>query len=430
MVHENGVDGRDTRLWHPFANMAEVRGHELVIERAEDVWVWDGDGRRLLDATASLWYSNVGHGSDRIRSAVDRQMRRLGAYSIFGDFANEPARELAGRLAELAPMDDARVFLTTGGGESIETAAKLARKYWSVSGQPQRSHLITRVHSYHGTHGFGTSLAGIEPNREGYGQLIGGTSLAAYDSAEALEDEIVRVGADRVAAFFAEPVIGAGGVLPPAPGYLEGVADVCERHGVLLIVDEVICGFGRLGRWYGIERFGVEPDMITFAKGVTSGYLPLGGVVVNGRVAEPFWTGDGAMFRHGPTYAGHPACCAAALANLDLLASGILERGERLEQPLLQALRPLADHSAVREVRGGVGLLGAVELTPEARACGGGVSELALLVREAGVLVRPLARALAISPPLTIEHAEITGIGTAIATALERFAARHLHAVR
>lgn len=211
MTNQNGSD---TRPWHPFANMADVRGRELVIERAEDVWVWDAAGRRLLDATASLWYANVGHGRDEIRAAVDRQMAKLGAYSVFGDFANAPACELAERLAALSPMPDARVFLTTGGGESIETAAKLARKYWSTTGLPRRTHLITRVHSYHGTHGFGTSLAGIEPNREGHGQLVGGTSLVAHDSPEALETEILRVGPDRVAAFLVEPVMGAGGVLP------------------------------------------------------------------------------------------------------------------------------------------------------------------------------------------------------------------------
>ena len=272
-----------TRFWHPFADMGAVSQSELLIERGEGVWVFDADDHRYLDGTASLWYANIGHGREEVADAAARQMRRLEAYSTFGDLGNRPANELAARLAEHAPMDDARVFLASGGGDAIDTAAKLARRHWNVQGQPERVHLISRTQGYHGTHGFGTSIGGIEANTSNWGPLIGNTSAVAFDSLPALQAEIERVGPDRVAAFFCEPVIGAGGVHAPPEGYIEGVADLCEEHGILLVIDSVICGFGRLGTWFGIERWeDVRPDMITFAKGVTAGYLPLGGVVVAG----------------------------------------------------------------------------------------------------------------------------------------------------
>jgi adenosylmethionine-8-amino-7-oxononanoate aminotransferase len=395
--------------------MGAVRGAELVIDRGEDVWVWDVDGRRYLDATASLWYANVGHGRRQIAAAVAEQLERLEAYSIFGDFANEPARRLADRLAGIAPVHDARVFLTSGGGDGIDTAAKLVRRYWAELGEPERTHIIGRSGSYHGTHGYGTSIGGIEANRVGWGPLASETSSVAHDSLAALAGAIERRRPERVAAVFVEPVLGAGGVHAPPPGYLEGVAELCRQTGVLLVVDAVICGFGRLGTWFGIERWGVVPDLIVFAKGVTSGYQPLGGVVVSAAVSAPFWAAPGApILRHGPTYAGHPAACAAAHANLDILeGEGLLARGQELEGELAAALAPLADHPLVAEVRAGVGLMGAVELDAELLTGDpAAVVEVALAAREHGVLVRPLGNALAVSPPLTAtpEHFElITG---------------------
>jgi adenosylmethionine-8-amino-7-oxononanoate aminotransferase len=240
-----------------------------------------------------------------------------------------------------------------------------------------------------------------------------------HDSLEAMQVEIDRIGAERVAAVFAEPVIGAGGVYPPLPGYLEGLAALCERTCVLLIIDSVICGFGRLGTWFGIERWGVQPAMITFAKGVTSGYLPLGGVLVSEPVAEPFWRASGGpVLRHGQTYSAHATCCAAALANIALLGrGGLLERGRELEQPLLDALRPLASQEAVAEVRGGVGLMAAVEFTAETlERRPDAPATVASHARDQGVLVRPLARGVAVSPPLTVTE-EHLGL---IAQALER----------
>jgi putrescine aminotransferase len=403
---------RDSRLWHPFADMGAVRSDELVIERGEDVWVWDTEGRRYLDATASLWYANVGHGRHEIAAAVAEQMSRLEAYSAFGDFASPPAIELADALAERAPMPS-RVFLGSGGGDAIDTAAKLARRYWSEIGQGERHVLVSRTAGYHGTHGFGTAIGGIPANREGFGPLAE-TIQVDHRSADAMRDAIDEIGEERVAAVFVEPVIGAGGVYPPAPGYIDAVAALCRKTGVLLVIDAVICAFGRLGTWFGIERWDVQPDMITFAKGVTSGYLPLGGVIVSERVAEPFWRAPGGpIFRHGATYAGHATCCAAALANLSLLErDGLLARGQENEKPLLDALAEFADHDAVGEVRGGTGLMAAVEFDaevlerqPRAVAVGSAAA------RRAGVLVRPLARALAVSPPLTAgpEHFELIG---------------------
>jgi adenosylmethionine-8-amino-7-oxononanoate aminotransferase len=412
-------DERETRLWHPFADMGAVRTAELVIDRGDDVWVWDAGGRRYLDATAALWYCNVGHGREEIADAVAQQMRRLEAYSAFGDFSNDPARMLADRLAAAAPMRDARVFLGSGGGDGIDTAAKLARRYWVESGEPERDQLFVRTHAYHGTHGYGTSLAGIPANRASWGPLVPDVSVVAWDSVDALRAEVERLGPERAAAVFVEPVIGAGGVYVPPEGYVEGVAALCRETGMLFVCDSVICGFGRLGTWFGIERWGVEPSMVVFAKGVTSGYLPLGGVLVSEQVAEPFWAAPGGpVLRHGPTYSAHATCCAAALANIALLAQdGLLERGRSMEAPLHAALKPFADHDAVAEVRGGVGMLAAVALTDEVLASQpDAVKRIAMAAREDGVLIRPLAGAVAVSPPLTaeLEHFEL------IAAAIDR----------
>ena len=404
----------ETSFWHPYADMGLVRRGELVIERGEDVWVWDTDGNRYLDATAGLWYANVGHGRPEIRAAVAAQMERLESCSGFFDLANRPALELAEMLAERAPMP-AKVFFTSGGSDGIDTAAKLARRYWWELGEPDRTVLISRTAGYHGTHGLGTALGGIPGNREGFGALAE-TIQVRHDSLEELEDAFARVGPERIAAVFLEPVIGAGGVFPPAPGYIEGVAELCERTGVLLVSDSVICAFGRLGTWFGVERWNLEPAMIVFAKGVTSGYLPLGGVMVSERIAEPFWREPGGpVFKHGVTYAGHATCCAAAIANIRLLErEGLLERGREQEQALLDALEPLAEDDLVSEVRGGVGTMAAVELTAEAlERHAGAIPSIWRAAREAGIMVRPGRSAVAVSPPLTArpEHFELIAQG-------------------
>jgi adenosylmethionine-8-amino-7-oxononanoate aminotransferase len=412
-----------TRFWHPFADMGAVSQQEFLIDRGEGVWVYDADGKRYFDGTASLWYANVGHGRAEVADAVAAQMRTLEAYSTFGDFGNRPANALTERLAATSPMPDTRIFLTSGGGDSIDTAAKIARRHWVLQGSPERVHLLSRTNGYHGTHGFGTSVGGIEANTSNWGPLVPHTSAVQHDSLEALEAEILRVGPEHVAAFFCEPVIGAGGVYPPPEGYIEGASDLCDEHGILFICDSVICGFGRLGTWWGIERWeDVRPAMITFAKGVTSGYLPLGGVAVSGDVAGPFFDGSAPMLRHGATYAGHAACCAASLAVLDIYErENLIPRGRELEGPLLDALTPLADHPAVGEVRGGIGFLAAVAVSDDALAADpAAVAKIAAGAREAGVLVRPLLKGVAMSPPLISEPEHIKLLADAIRAGLDR----------
>lgn len=413
----------DSAFWHPFAAMGTVASTEFVLARAQDVWVEDTVGNRYLDATASLWCVNVGHGRTAIADAVHAQMTTLPTYQTFGDFTNEPVQRLTTRLAALAPVPDAKIFLLSGGGDAIDTAAKLAREYWVRSGQPERTVLIARNHAYHGTHGFGTSLSGMPANRLA-APFVPDVVTVAHDDAEALDKEIESIGADRVAAFFAEPVIGAGGVIPPPPGYLERAHAVCRRHGVLFVADSVICGFGRLGCWFGVERFGIEPDMIVFAKGVTSGYLPLGGLVVHGRVAEPFWAPGAAPFRHGATYSGHPSVCAAAMANLDILeGEGLLERANVLEGELYAALSGLGDHPLVVQVRGGTGVLGALELDPARVAADPTLpAQVAMAVRKRGVIIRPMTSAMGFSPPLTLQPAHLDLLTEAVRGGLDAVA--------
>jgi putrescine aminotransferase len=414
------VSQADSKFWHPFAAMGSVRRGELVLARAEDVWVWDEDGKRYLDGTAALWYANAGHGRTEIADAVAAQMRDLAAYSAFGDFSNRPAMELSERLSDLAPGDGWRAFLASGGGDGVDTALKLARRYFAAIGEPDRLHVISRTSGYHGTHGWGTAVSGIPVNREGFGPMVKETSQVPHDSLEALEAAFEEQdGGKRVAAVIAEPVIGAGGLYPPMPGYLEGVQALCRKYGALFIADSVISGFGRLGTWFGVERFGLEPDMIVFAKGVTSGYLPLGGVMVNARVSEPFFAEGGPIFKHGATYAGHPTVCAAALANLDILErEGLLDNSQALEGPLFEGLQSLVDHPLVAEARGGIGLLGAIDLVDASK-----VQDVFLGARERGVIVRPLARGIAVSPPLTITQEHIDLIVATLRATLDAVAA-------
>ena len=401
--------------------MAEVSANRLTITRGAGNYVYDEEGREYLDATASLWYANVGHGRPEIAEAIAAQAYKLACYSTFSDVTNEPAEELAHRIAALAPMQGAKIFFGSGGGDAIDTAAKLARRYFFELGEPKRQIIVSRRDSYHGTHGFGTSMAGIAPNRVGYGDLIGDVALIDRDDPEDLLRLAESVGGDAIAAVFVEPVIGAGGVHLPREGYLERMREICTQLGALLVIDSVICGFGRLGEWFGPERFGIAPDMITFAKGITSGYIPLGGVVISAAVSEPFFLGKGAPFRHGPTYAGHPIACAAGLANLDILeAEGLISKGRDLEVSLADALNTTLDSPIVTEVRAGLGLLGAVEIDQSYRSANAkALIQIQMAMRERGVLVRPLVSSLAVSPPLTIEDSEIERIGSVFVEAIK-----------
>ncbi len=410
------------RYWHPFADMHVVPGNEFVIDRGEGAQVWDTAGRPYLDATAALWYCNVGYGRREIVDAVADQMARLHAYSNFGPYATAPTMELAERLISISPIEDAAVFFTSGGSEAVETAAKLARRYWAVMGRPEREIIVSRENSYHGMAAFGTSLAGIPGNRAGYGsELVGAVEHVASNDAGALAALLADHG-DRMAAFIGEPVIGAGGVIPPAEGYWAEVSRLCQLHDVLLVADEVVTGFGRLGDWFATTTFGIQPDIITFAKGVTSGYIPFGGIFVGPRVAAPFWTEPtGAVFRHGYTYSGHAAGSAAALANLDIIVNdGLLERVGELSTVLSAHLQGLAGHPLVGGVRS-IGLLGAVELADEAIASNPGiVDKVVAAARENGVLTRNLGgRALQISPPYVISPDQIEGITRGLRMALD-----------
>src|SRR5262245_30502356 len=351
-------------FWHPFASMAAVEATGgLSLVRGEGSHVWDEGGTRYLDATAGLWFCNVGHGRLEIADAARAQMADLASYSTFGDMTNPPTESLTSRVASLAPMPDAKVFLTSGVYDSIDSATKIVRRYWWLVGEPDRTVLVRRERAYHGMHAAGTSLAGIPANLEGYGGLLEDVIEVPWDDVEALRTTIERAGPERVAAFFCEPVIGAGGVFPPPDGYLEGVRQVCRDAGVMFIADEVITGFGRCGAWFASGRFGLEPDLITCAKGITSGYLPLGAVVAASKVWEPFWREGAGVFRHGYTYTGHAAVSAAALANLDIMErEGIVDRAKTLEGELADALEPLAGHPLVGDVRAGTGVLGAVQI--------------------------------------------------------------------
>jgi adenosylmethionine-8-amino-7-oxononanoate aminotransferase len=331
--------------------------------------------------------------------------------------------DLAERVAAYAPLDDPKVFLTSGGSDSIDTALKLVRRYWQAENQPRRTIAVSRTGSYHGMHVAGTALGGIEPNRQGYGgALMEGAQSVAWDSAEALEDLIARVGADHVAAFFCEPVIGAGGVFHAPPGYLARVRDICRRTGVLFVADEVVTGFGRVGAWFASERFDLDPDLIVCAKGITSGYLPLGAVIASGRVAEPFFDGTVGMWRHGYTYSGHAAVAAAALANLDILeGEDLLNRARALEKELADALRPLESHDLISEVRVAEGVLAAVQITPAAVAADAGLPlRVVAAARRAGVATRALATgAIHISPPLVITTDELRELQDGLRQALD-----------
>lgn len=418
----------DTKLWHPFSDMSAIRGNEFVIERGEGIHLFDAAGNKYIDGSGALWYANIGHGRREIADAVHAQLCKLESYSIFGDVAVPTALELAERLSALAPVDNGRVFFGMGGGDGTETATKLIRAFWTAQGQPDRIHIITRINAYHGSHAFATSIGGIPANRVNFGPLVQGNSNVQWNSAQALRDEIARLGADNVAAFFCEPVIGAGGVYPPPPGYVEEVAAICAEHGIIFVIDAVICGFGRLGTWFAAERFNVRPDMILFAKGITSGYMPLGGVIVGERVADPFWNRSGIMFRHGQTFSGHAACCAAGLANMDIMErEGILTRGRDLEEVLLQALiSELGDHPLVGDIRGGVGLLAAVEVKQSViDANPTTMSEVYKGCRDVGrIVTRPLLKAIALSPPLTITEAEIKELAAGLRAGYDAAAAK------
>lgn len=411
-----------TSLWHPFSDMNAVEGSgELLLSHGVGAEIWDVGGRRYLDATAGLWFTNVGHGRTEIGEAVAEQISRMAAYSTFGDLAPEVTVRLADRLQAIAPVPDSKVFFTSGGSDSVDTAAKMARRYWTETGQPDKRWLIGRTHGYHGSHYAGTAVGGVGPNKEGLGgPVVAEAATIAWDDPADLRKTIDRLGAENVAAFFCEPVIGAGGVYLPPEGYLAEVRAICAEHDVLFVADEVITGYGRIGgAWFASTRFDLRPDLVTTAKGLTSGYVPMGAVLVAPRVWEPFWRTPGAWFRHGYTYSGHAAAAAAALANLDIIErEGLVDAAARLETLLHERLAPLAEHPAVREIRSGVGAVAGVALQDPAHAPAG-----VLALRRQGVSSRAVGGgALQVSPPLVLTEEQVDELVTGLVAALDTLA--------
>jgi putrescine---pyruvate transaminase len=413
-----------TAMWNPFANMATLAGKAITIVRGAGSTVYDADGRAYLDALASLWYCNVGYGRTELADAAAAQMREIAGFQTFEYYSNLPGEALCRRIAELAPMPGAKVFLTPGGGsDAVDTAGKLARAYWRAVGEPTRQVIISRSHAYHGMNAYGTSLGGIPLLTEPFAPLVGQVEQVPWDDPAALEKTIELLGDSRVAAFFCEPVIGAGGVYPPPEGYLSAVREICRRHDVLFVADEVITGYGRVGEWFASGRFDLDPDLITTAKGLSSGYLPIGAVIAGRKVTEPFWrAGSTEVFRHGYTYSGHPAAAAVALANLELIErEQLIGRVAALEPVLARVLAPLAGHDLVAAVRAGTGLLAAVEIAEDARSADPLIGQrLVAAVRDRGVITRLLRGvALQVSPPFVITEAELTRIAEAFAGALD-----------
>lgn len=390
-------------FWHPFADMSKVQHAPFVIDRGEGIYVFDEEGNRYLDAAASLWYMNIGYGRDEVVDAMAEQARQLPAFHTFIDYATRPTLDLADRIAAVSPDPASKVFFGSGGSDAIDTAAKLARRYFNAIGQPERTVFISREWGYHGMHTYGTALGGMEPNSAGYsGDLVSDVVRVPYDDAEAVEKAIDHAGADRVAGIFVEAVVGAGGIRPVTPEYLSTVRESMRQAGGLYISDEVITGFGRVGDWFAANKFGLEPDMMTFAKGVTCGYAPLGGVVAAPHIAAPFFETPGLIFRHGYTYSGHTASCIAGLKVMEIIErEGLLQRATDLEDEIYDALVQLEELDVVANVRRGVGALAAIQLeigdddTLPARA--------AVACREAGVLSRAVGGGgLQVSPPLTM----------------------------
>ncbi len=407
-------------FWHPFAEMSKVQHAPFIIDRGEGIYVYDESGRRYLDAAASLWYMNVGYGRAEIIDAMAEQMRKLPAFHAFIDYGTRPAIDLANRIASVSPDPGSKVFFGSGGSDAVDTAAKMTRRYFNAIGQPERTVFISREWAYHGMHPYGTSLGGMEPNRAGYGgDLVSDIVIVPHDDAEAVEKAIEHAGAERIAGIFVEPVIGAGGVRPVEESYFGAVQELVRNAGGLYVSDEVITGFGRVGDWFAANKYGLEPDLITFAKGVTCGYAPLGGVIASPKVAAPFFDTPGLMFRHGYTYSGHSTACVAGLVVMDILEQeGLLARAAELEEELYQALLPLEELPAVDHVRRGVGALAAVQM-----AVGDDETlpyRAAASCREAGVLTRAVGGGgLQVSPPLIMTPDQVSEMASLFRVGLE-----------
>ena len=417
---------------HPFTDFGAraEEGGSRIITRGEGCWLEDSEGERILDGMAGLWCVNVGYGRKELAEAAYRQMMELPYYNTFFKTATPPVIELSEKLAEITPDGLEKVFFASSGSEANDTIVRLVRRYWRVRGEDQRRTLISRVNGYHGSTCAAASLGGMKPMhaldglplpgfehiRQPYWYQEGGDlspnefGLAA---ARALEEKILELGAETVAAFIGEPVQGAGGVVVPPDTYWPEIQRICRKYGVLLIADEVICGFGRTGNWFGSGTFDIAPDIMTLAKGITSGYLPLSAVMVGDEIADVLFR-EGGEFAHGFTYSGHPVACAVALANIEIMErEGLVEKVREETGPYFQArLRELAQHPLVGEVRG-VGLLGGIEMVADkaSRRPFDDPGKAGLICREAcfanNVISRSVGDSMVLSPPLVIAKDEI-----------------------
>ena len=426
---------------HPFTDHGDLatRGAR-VIDRAQDIYIWDSEGQKILDGMSGLWCVNAGYGRQELADAAHAQMMKLPFYNSFFQTTNEPAVKLAARLASLAPSVDGRsfqhVFFSSSGSESNDTNVRMVRRYWDLMGQPERKVIIGRINGYHGSTMAGASLGGMSgmhaqgdlpiPNITHIGQPyffengLPGESEADFGIRAAgwLEDKILELGADKVAAFIAEPVQGAGGVIIPPATYWPEIQRIVDKYGILLVSDEVICAFGRLGHWFAYEKFGYKPDLVTFAKAVTSGYIPLGGVMVGDRVAKVLIE-QGGEFNHGYTYSGHPVACAVALANLELMERDNLvgRVKDDIGPYLAQAYAGLADHPLVGVAETCGFVAGLVLVKGKERGADGRMTmfpeDLAVGMKcrahcfKNGLIMRAVGDRMIIAPPLTMTHAQI-----------------------
>jgi adenosylmethionine-8-amino-7-oxononanoate aminotransferase len=404
-------------LWHGFAEMNVVQDHPFVVTRGEGAYVFDQSGKRYLDGTAGLWFANLGYGRPEVAAAVQAQMKDIFAYHNFTDYTTQPALDLAARIASHSPDPASKVFFTSGGSDAVDSAAKLVRRYHNLTGNPERTVFIAREWAYHGMHTYGTTLGGIEPNRSGYGEMVPDVVLVPHDDIDAIEKAIDHAGAERIAAIYCEPVIGAGGVRPVPVDYLHSARDLVRSAGGLFISDEVITGFGRIGDWFAANRFDLDPDLILFAKGVTAGYLPLGGLIASPRVATVFFDQPGVVWRHGYTYTAHATVCAAGLAVTSIYENEpIFARALELEKELDAELERLTGIGPAIAVRSGTGAMAAVQLDPDDATL---APRVALATRDRGVIVRAVAgNGIQISPPLILTRGQVDELVTGLEAGL------------
>ncbi len=388
-------------LLHPFSKPSSNDYRTLV--RSEGVRVWDDQGNEYIDGLASLWYCQVGHNRPELIEAIASQLKTLSSYHTFAPMGSDISEAAADRIRSVSPFPDGRVFLCNSGSESVDSAIKLMRKVAILRGESERQIILRRGRGYHGVNVGGTTLQGIPANREGWGDLLPSVLEIDPTNIESAAS-IFKEHGKNIAGVITEAVQGAGGVFPPPDGYLEGLRRLCDDNGALLVFDEVITGFGRTGNWFAADTYGVTPDLITFAKGVTSGYQPMGGVLISRSICDLLEADPQFVFMHGYTYSGHPAACAAAIANIDLIESEeLISRANNVGERISSGLEALKSDGLLTEVRG-VGAIWAGQIT-------GATTEQGLQVRdrmtELGVICRAINGALAFCPPLIIENNDI-----------------------